>query len=418
MPRLSPLVYALLIPACQTTVNLTEGTETATENSTVDATNGTNSTNNVTEGVTTGNCTEGAEGCSCYGNNTCNDKLVCSMKNLCEQSPGEMTGDSTSTTSGSGPTTTAEGTADTTSGMTSDTGSEEGLDGWSRYREVLIDNDLPGDLTDFQVHVDVDYDSDMAADFADLRFTDEFGTMTLPYWIEFDTAPVNAYVWVRVPVIAAESITTLRMYYGNPNAAAGSDGPATFLFFDDFEAAELDASKWKTTAPIQIDFGRLKVFSGVVYSTKAVADFPGTWAEARMEWHPENVNPNPYPSGFMASESQSVGPNLQYYNRQATHGIVFDGQNILAEPMLEGGMGTTFIAGIAADDTDTYFSYNRGFPASPSAALSFSYFLLFGHGYGKTGGMENVGDVDIDWVLVRRHAETDPLTFIGGEQNP
>ncbi|HEY0135885.1 MAG TPA: DUF2341 domain-containing protein, partial [Nannocystis sp.] len=247
--------------------------------------------------------------------------------------------------------------------------------------------------------------------------TDETGKTALPYWLEWDTGPVNAFVWVRVPTIAADDITTIRMYYGNPNAAAGSDGFATFLFFDDFEAASLDAAKWKTTAPVSINFGRLSVTAGSVYSVKPVASFPDTWAEARMVWKPEIGNG--YPSGLITSQGQAPGPGIQYFNRQANAAIVFDGKKFLAEKMVQSANGENpVIMGIAADDTDTYFSYNRGFPESPSDQLAFTYYLLFGHPYGKSGDMTNVGDLDVDWVLVRRHADMDPTTAVGGEKTP
>ena len=32
--------------------------------------------------------------------------------------------------------------------------------------------------------------------------------------------------------------------------------------------------------------------------------------------------------------------------------------------------------------------------------------------------MTNVGDIDVDWVLVRRYADMDPSTAVGGEKTP
>lgn len=85
------------------------------------------------------------------------------------------------------------------------------------------------------VKVMVSYDSDMQSNFNDLRFTDTDGVTPVPYWIERYTASTDATVWVRVPVVPANSIATVFMYYGSTTAGTSSNGPATFTFFDDFE---------------------------------------------------------------------------------------------------------------------------------------------------------------------------------------
>ncbi len=70
--------------------------------------------------------------------------------------------------------------------------------------------------------------------FDDLRFSDssnlndETWNFSYPYWIESDKK-----VWVKVPVIAGSANKTIYMYYGNSNATPGSDGPSTFIYWDD-----------------------------------------------------------------------------------------------------------------------------------------------------------------------------------------
>ncbi len=59
---------------------------------------------------------------------------------------------------------------------------------WSYRRPITIDNSGNGSaLSNYQVQVDVTYDSDMNADFSDLRFTDSDGTTELDYWVEEST---------------------------------------------------------------------------------------------------------------------------------------------------------------------------------------------------------------------------------------
>ncbi len=73
----------------------------------------------------------------------------------------------------------------------------------------------------------------------DIRFTlynHSTGTESeLSYWIEeWNTSGVSK-VWVNVTNIPASGTSTLYMYYGNTLAGNGSNGTATFTFFDDFE---------------------------------------------------------------------------------------------------------------------------------------------------------------------------------------
>jgi hypothetical protein len=110
---------------------------------------------------------------------------------------------------------------------------------WSRRAPVTIDNPGSG-LTNYQVKVQVAYNSDMQLNFDDIRFTASNGTTLLSYWRESYTAAVSAIFWVKVPSVPAGS-STVYMYYGNAVANSTSDGASTFEFFDDFSSG---LGKW------------------------------------------------------------------------------------------------------------------------------------------------------------------------------
>ena len=106
---------------------------------------------------------------------------------------------------------------------------------WNKRKPVTVDNSLnPEDLTNYQVRVNVQYDSDMNSDFSDLRFTSSDEKTLLPYWIESYTASTSAVVWVNVPSVLASSTETIYMYYGNPSASSESNPNTTFDLFVDF----------------------------------------------------------------------------------------------------------------------------------------------------------------------------------------
>lgn len=101
---------------------------------------------------------------------------------------------------------------------------------------ISIDNNSNTDvLTDYQIKVNVTYNSNMKADFSDLRFWDIYDSTKLDYWIQSKIDGVSAIVWVKVPFIPASSSTKIIMKYGDAFAESESNGAATFpLGFDDF----------------------------------------------------------------------------------------------------------------------------------------------------------------------------------------
>ncbi|TET53964.1 MAG: DUF2341 domain-containing protein, partial [Actinobacteria bacterium] len=120
---------------------------------------------------------------------------------------------------------------------------------WTRRAPITIDNSTASSLTDYQVRIDVPYNSAMNADYSDLRFTDSDGTTQLNFWLE--QSNINgADVWVKVPSIPASSSKDIYVYYGNAGAISESNGDGTFLFFDDFEDGTIDTTKW-----MEIDSG-------------------------------------------------------------------------------------------------------------------------------------------------------------------
>ncbi|MFA5086209.1 MAG: DUF2341 domain-containing protein [Candidatus Paceibacterota bacterium] len=109
-------------------------------------------------------------------------------------------------------------------------------------------------LTDHQVKLTVPYDSDMQADFDDLRFTSSDGSTSLNYWLESKTDSSTATVWVKVPSLSSGS-NTIYMYYGNASATSGSNGTNTFRYYSDFS----DTSNWDLKSGASISDNTLTV---------------------------------------------------------------------------------------------------------------------------------------------------------------
>ncbi|TFH05904.1 MAG: DUF2341 domain-containing protein [Candidatus Thorarchaeota archaeon] len=133
------------------------------------------------------------------------------------------------------------------------------LTGWENRKSHEIVG-TPGAGVNYQVPIIVNYgtgadsnnsvycDSNCQSDFDDIRFTSSDGVTSLDYWREpyFDSD--NATFWVEVRD-NLDSNVSIYMYYGNPNCTTTSDGPATFVFFDDFNDGTIDMSKWDAFGP-------------------------------------------------------------------------------------------------------------------------------------------------------------------------
>jgi hypothetical protein len=117
--------------------------------------------------------------------------------------------------------------------------------GWKQKQNVTITNTNNAlNLYNYQVAVNVTFDSNMQADFDDLRFVDDDETTVLDYWIEQQKASSWAFVWVEVPLITGGATKDIEMYYGNSSVSTTANGNNTFILFDDFTAA-INTTTWK-----------------------------------------------------------------------------------------------------------------------------------------------------------------------------
>jgi len=110
---------------------------------------------------------------------------------------------------------------------------------WSFRKKITLDTsatgvDIAASLTDLPVLVrlhtgNFSYFSDSKPDGSDLRFIAGDDKTPLKFHIErYDAANQLAYLWVRVPRVAAKSNDFIWMYYGNAKAVAAGEPGATY----------------------------------------------------------------------------------------------------------------------------------------------------------------------------------------------
>jgi len=123
---------------------------------------------------------------------------------------------------------------------------------WKFRRPITITERSGSTLTDYQVAINLTYDSDMQSDFSDIRFTwlNETSSeeIQIPYWIEEKVDSQWAYVWVKVSEISANGNTTVYVYYGNTTPIESESNATTvFDFWDD--ASSDRTSEYTKTKP-------------------------------------------------------------------------------------------------------------------------------------------------------------------------
>ena len=108
---------------------------------------------------------------------------------------------------------------------------------WTKKAPIHINNTGGSALTDYQVMLNITYDSDMQADFDDIRVKNETSGEFVPYWIENKSDGSWCKLWFNATYIPANSWCndTYYLLYGDASASSESNITSTFIFADDFE---------------------------------------------------------------------------------------------------------------------------------------------------------------------------------------
>ncbi|WP_202319892.1 DUF2341 domain-containing protein [Archaeoglobus neptunius] len=95
--------------------------------------------------------------------------------------------------------------------------------GWMYYRDIQIQNNVNRDLYNFQVLITLNSQNlnYTQSDCSDIVFYN--GSQRLDRWIVEGTCGTsNLKIWVKVPYIPSNGVTTIRMYYGSPFSVPNS----------------------------------------------------------------------------------------------------------------------------------------------------------------------------------------------------
>ena len=119
--------------------------------------------------------------------------------------------------------------------------------GWAARKSIRIDNADATTYSNPVVQVFVTYDSDMQADFDDLRFTQDDGITPISYWVGSSTNSSRAEVWLKIPSLPASDTANVYMYYNSPTVTSSSSVDNTFLAADDFDDGNISEYTGQTS---------------------------------------------------------------------------------------------------------------------------------------------------------------------------
>lgn len=296
---------------------------------------------------------------------------------------------------------------------------------WTKRKAITVTENSGADLTNYQVKITVLYDSDMQADFDDIRFTDENGSDLIDHWLESKTDSTTADFWVEIPTLTASSSKTIYMYYGNGSATWDNSvgGDATFIFFDDFESYDVGTTipNWTEVDgewEIGIPAGKTKAVRITSSVDDALlirdANYSGPRVTEADILDEDFSTPDPYP-GIIAG-----------YTNLSTYTAIFWESNVLS--LHSWGVGgktiTTSLSGASANNY-----YKMSVAVNGSGIINNTSFLNYDADPGVSSIPANgvglwmylpTGWTEAGWIdnfRVRNYASTEPTVgTLGSEE--
>ncbi|MFA5296278.1 MAG: DUF2341 domain-containing protein [Methanoregulaceae archaeon] len=283
---------------------------------------------------------------------------------------------------------------------------------WTKRKQINVYNPSSA-LTNYQVKVVVAYDSDMQADFDDIRFTSVNGVTELNYWLESKTDSSTATFWVKIPSLATAG-NTIYMYYGNASATSTSSGVNTFDFFDDFSTGSLDTNKWATTGAAVVAGGIVTVTGGSTDQYILGKTFLGTNYAMRgriKTAHWESTTHREF-AGLYASATHAIQNVISHASLGGKH-YIYDGSTVSTSDITGGISADTWSVWdiMRNASTSVVFLVDGGNQSTISTNIPTSDMAI----RLVAGATLNESKVYADWVLIRKYVSAEPTATIGSE---
>ncbi|NOQ56065.1 MAG: DUF2341 domain-containing protein, partial [Nanohaloarchaea archaeon] len=285
--------------------------------------------------------------------------------------------------------------------------------GWTKKKSITVNGSDDSDLTNYQIKVDLDYDSDMQTDFDDLRFYDATGTLQ-NHWIEKYTASTNATVWVKISSIPTGG-TTIYMYYGNSIATYNNSlgGNNTFEFFDDFNDNSIDTAKWNTFGSLEETEGELNL--SITSVKEWVSSKPSLPVNSSVRFRSNIMDSGIVEAGFLKDiETRSgLGGDGNYYNMFNGPEYVRSYSGGSAKSTVVSFSDSYHVFEIKKTNDEARFYKDNSLDATHTTHIPDGSIPIGLFAYGFTG---TTATMYVDWIAILKYTPTEPSVLSVGTE--
>ncbi|GAB4146262.1 MAG: hypothetical protein OHK0017_06560 [Patescibacteria group bacterium] len=183
----------------------------------------------------------------------------------------------------------------------------------SQTRRVLtVTNSSGSSATNYPINFTLDTSNlissgKMRVDCGDIRFYESDGLTEIPYFLESGCNTATTSIWFK-PTSLALGSNSFYLDYNNSSRSSNSSPTSVFTFFDDFDGASIDSSKWSI-----VDNTGFSVSGGQLNGTNTTGRLRSLSTYSNGYTLDAKVTINSLPSngvqtiGYYASSSDSLG---------------------------------------------------------------------------------------------------------------
>jgi len=298
---------------------------------------------------------------------------------------------------------------------------------WNKKQEIVItENYEKEDLLNYTMNILVNYDSDMQADFDDIRFLNASETGELGFYLINKTDSNVSNFAVYLPNITNATTTSIYMYYDNAGATSDSNRSSAYMYFDDF-LDDHKAQGWDSESTYIMGNGWLNQTGGTTYQDWGTGSYWNTTIdygfEAISSYHVTDLATQIRPSGdFRNADARTANIWSGGYVQGTFEGRqnclpAYDGNCTSSSVVSNGGNYTDkvilFLNDVGEGTWEAYTDdvLQKSFSGSSTAENKNSLTSF------QWVSSAERGEYEIDWVQVRGYVSPEPTATFGAEQS-
>ena len=284
---------------------------------------------------------------------------------------------------------------------------------WNYRKEIILTGGTSGVQNDYQLLLNITYDSDMQSDFDDLRFCNE--THKLDAWLKSKADSSYALVWVEFPTTPANMVEqTYYIYYGNSGAGSDWDIRTTFCAGSDMNDLTgfteigtgsitdgIYTSEAGTTSP-QTYYG---LFWNTTFGLEYILGIRTKTDDSysMIGWYDE-IKDEIYIDGTNYADAQLNPDGLSW--------TLTEKDNVISQVNVVNVGGTGFYTTEIGRESSSQIGYYVNDNLVRNEILQVPTVDL----YPKMTGYQS-GQIDVDWFYVRKYAANPPTYVFGAEES-